>query len=70
VTAPKSNRALDPATLGRVVEDLGGKPLIIPDVREAVKAGLDLEREFICIMGSLYTIAEAREFLLGEVEKD
>jgi len=70
VTAPKSNRALDPMTLGKVVEDLGGKPLIIPDVRDAVKAGLDLEREFICIMGSLYTVAEAREFLLGEVEKD
>lgn len=70
VTAPKTNRALDPAILGRVVEELGGKSIIIPDVKESVKVGLDLEKEFICIMGSLYTVAEAREFLLGEVEKD
>lgn len=70
VTAPKTNRALDPAILGRVIEELGGKSIIIPDVKESVKVGLDLEKEFICIMGSLYTVAEAREFLLGEVEKD
>lgn len=70
VTAPKTNRALDPAILGRVVEELGGKSIITPDVKESVKVGLDLEKEFICIMGSLYTVAEAREFLLGEVEKD
>lgn len=70
VTAPKTNRALDPAILGRVVEELGGKSIITPDLKESVKVGLDLEKEFICIMGSLYTVAEAREFLLGEVEKD
>ncbi|MGC8971449.1 MAG: bifunctional folylpolyglutamate synthase/dihydrofolate synthase [bacterium] len=70
VTAPKSNRALSATTLGKVVEDIGGRPIIIPDVKEAVKAALDLEKNFLCIMGSLYTVAEAREFLLGEVEKD
>lgn len=70
VTAPKSNRALSSTSLAKVVEDLGGKPIIVPDVKEAVKVGLDLEKEFLCVMGSLYTVAEAREFLLGEVEKD
>ncbi|MBC7319636.1 bifunctional folylpolyglutamate synthase/dihydrofolate synthase [bacterium] len=70
VTAPKTNRALEPTILGKVVEELGGRPIIVPDVKESVKIGLDLEKDFICIMGSLYTVAEARESLLGEVEKD
>ncbi len=70
VTSPKTNRALDPAILGRVVEELGGRPIIVPDVKEAIRVGLDLEKEFICVMGSLYTVAEARESLLNEVEKD
>lgn len=70
VTAPKTNRALDPAILGRVVEELGGRPIIVPDVKEAIRVGLDLEKEFICVMGSLYTVAEARESLLNNLEKD
>lgn len=70
VTAPKTNRALDPAILGRVVEELGGRPIIVPDVKEAIRVGLDLEKEFICVMGSLYTVAEARESLLNDLEKD
>ncbi|MCX7796699.1 MAG: bifunctional folylpolyglutamate synthase/dihydrofolate synthase [bacterium] len=70
VTSPKSNRALDPIILGKIVEELGGKPIIVPDVKESVKVGLDLEREFMCIMGSLYTVAEARESILDGVEKD
>lgn len=70
VTSPKSNRALSADVLGRVVKELGGNPIVIPDVKEGVKRALQLDSNFICIMGSLYVVAEARELFVSEIEKD
>lgn len=70
VTSPKSSRALDVNILSKVVKELGGNPIVIPDVKEAVKRAIQLDSNFICVMGSLYVVAEARELFVSGIEKD
>lgn len=70
VTSPKSNRALNADALGKVVKELGGNPIVISEIKEAVKLALQSDSDFICVMGSLYVVAEAREMFITGVEKD
>jgi dihydrofolate synthase/folylpolyglutamate synthase len=70
VTAPKNKRALQVEILGKIVNDVGKIPIIVPSIKESINVGLNLEKEFICIAGSLYTVAEAREEFLDGIEKE
>jgi dihydrofolate synthase/folylpolyglutamate synthase len=70
VTAPKNKRALEVEMLSKIVSDVGKVPIIVPSIKEGINLGLNIEKEFICITGSLYTIAEAREEFLDGIEKE
>ncbi|MGB9681922.1 MAG: bifunctional folylpolyglutamate synthase/dihydrofolate synthase [bacterium] len=70
VTAPKSKRALEVGILAKIVLDVGKKPIIMPTIKEGISVGLEIEKEFLCITGSLYTIAEAREEFVKGIDKE
>ncbi len=70
VTSPRNSRALDAEALGKVVKDLGGNPIVVPDVKESVKMAIQLDSDFISVMGSLYVVAEAREVFVNGIERD
>ncbi len=67
VTAPQSERAADVAVLARAVQQTGAIVQRAPDVPAALEraAALAGDRSAIVVAGSLYTVAEAREALLG-----
>jgi len=69
VTAPKNKRALEIGILAKIVSDLGKKPIVVPTIKEGIATGLEIEKEFLCITGSLYTIAEAREEFVEGIDK-
>jgi len=67
VAPPASPRAADPAEVARAVGERGALVQRVPGVREALEraAALAGERGAVLVTGSLYTVAEAREELLG-----
>jgi len=64
----KSPRAMDPFQMIQEVGFLGPPAVAEPSVGEALDTALGHaeEGDLICVTGSLYVVAEAREILLGE----
>jgi dihydrofolate synthase/folylpolyglutamate synthase len=69
VATPRSERAADPGELVRALQATGVLAQRAPDVASALERALALagERRAVIVTGSLYTVAEAREELLGVV---
>jgi dihydrofolate synthase / folylpolyglutamate synthase len=67
LTQPKIDRSLPPEKLYQVVQSLGRKAEIIPDVGEAVGKALHTTPSdgVVCLTGSLYVVGEAKESLLA-----
>ena len=67
VTSPSSQRAADPAEVEAAFRDAGAPVQRAPDVTAAVDLALGLAGEdgTVLVAGSLYTVSEARERLLG-----
>jgi dihydrofolate synthase/folylpolyglutamate synthase len=67
VAAPHSERAADPGEVLRAVQRTGAIVQRVAGIAEALEraAALAGERGAIVVAGSLYTVAEAREALLG-----
>ncbi|MBA2123734.1 hypothetical protein B9J78_02170 [bacterium Unc6] len=67
VTAPKTSRATLPEDLCKVAVKYNQNVITVGDVEEAVRESLNEAggNDIICITGSLYTVGEARQFLMG-----
>lgn len=67
VTKPNSPRAGDWERIGDLAKNYLKDIEVIPDIKEAVTKGLSLtnEADLFCVTGSIYMIAEAREYLLA-----
>lgn len=68
VTRPNSPRAGGWEEMGGLAAKYGSQVEVIVDVAEAVNRGLALagKEDLVCITGSIYMIAEAREFILSK----
>ncbi|MBS3906837.1 MAG: bifunctional folylpolyglutamate synthase/dihydrofolate synthase [Syntrophaceae bacterium] len=66
LTRPATDRAASPALLRKALGRNGKKAEVIEDFRKAIDRGLSLagEEDILCITGSLYTVGEARSYLL------
>lgn len=64
---PDSPRALPAADLAAIVAEHGGRPRIVPDVGEALRAALDQadSGDAVVVTGSLYTVGAARAAARG-----
>ncbi|MDA8234567.1 MAG: bifunctional folylpolyglutamate synthase/dihydrofolate synthase [Clostridia bacterium] len=71
ITKPNSPRAGDWQQIKQEVDKYVGEVYLIEDIRLAVEKGLALagEEDLVCITGSLYMVAEAREYWVKEVHK-
>jgi len=67
VTPPPTPRAADPLAVTRALRGRGAIPQRAPDVPRALDAASALagDRGAVLVVGSLYTVAAAREHLLG-----
>lgn len=67
VTPPPTPRAADPLAVTRALRERGAIPQRAPDVPHALDAASALagDRGAVLVVGSLYTVAAAREHLLG-----
>ncbi len=67
VTAPASQRAASPERLRKEAEALGLTAEVAPDVRTALRRAIDGagRSEAVVVTGSLYTVGEARDLLMG-----
>jgi dihydrofolate synthase/folylpolyglutamate synthase len=66
VTEAPNPRALPVGMLARAVQDLGGRPRVVPQVSQAVSHALDLGRKQgapVIITGSFYVVGEAMAHL-------
>jgi dihydrofolate synthase / folylpolyglutamate synthase len=68
VTTNRSPRAAPAERLRKEAEALGLRAEVAPDVASAVQRAIDGagETEAVVVTGSLYTVGEARELLLGD----
>jgi dihydrofolate synthase/folylpolyglutamate synthase len=68
VTTNRSPRAAPAERLRKEAEALGLRAEVAPDVASAVHRAIDGagETEAVVVTGSLYTVGEARELLLGD----
>lgn len=68
VTKPKSPRAGNWQEMAKMAGKYCGQVLLEEDIGEAIEKGLSLTgpEDMLCITGSLYMIAEAREYLLSK----
>jgi dihydrofolate synthase/folylpolyglutamate synthase len=66
LTRPHTDRATPPALLKKSLDQNGKKAEITEDLKGAIERGLALTRkeDLLCITGSLYTVGEARAYLL------
>lgn len=71
VTRPNSARAGDWTSLGRLAEKHGRPVQCIEDPKEAVIYALSRlgEKDMLCVTGSLYMLADARQALIEELKK-
>ncbi|MGC7869965.1 bifunctional folylpolyglutamate synthase/dihydrofolate synthase [Desulfosporosinus sp. SYSU MS00001] len=71
VTRPNSPRAGDWTSLGRLAEKHGRPVQCIEDPKEAVIYALSRlgEKDMLCVTGSLYMLADARQALIEELKK-
>ena len=67
LTRPHTERASPPGLLLDVLGSRGKKAEIIEDFPQAVEKGLSMTRkeDLLCITGSLYTVGEARDYLVS-----
>ena len=67
LSRPHTDRASSPGRLLEVLGTMGKKAEIIEDLPQAIEKGLSLTRkeDLFCITGSLYTVGEARDYLLS-----
>lgn len=67
VTKPNSPRAGDWQKIANEVSKYVKEVYLIEDIREAVKYGMSLAGpgDLVCVTGSLYMVAEARELFVG-----
>ncbi len=63
VTRSRHPRAAAPEVLSQIVAELNYEASIVPDVPQALDAALDTAtpNELVCITGSIFTVADARE---------
>ena len=68
LTKPNSPRAGDWEAIGDLAKSYVQDLQIIPDIKQAIKKGLLLTEkgDLFCVTGSIYMIAEARNFLLED----
>lgn len=66
VTAPKTSRAALAESLYKVAVKYNQNVTVVEDVKEAVRESLNEAKkdDIICVTGSLYTVGEARQFLV------
>ncbi len=66
ITVPKTSRATLPEDLYKVAVKYNQNVTAAGDVEEVVREALNEAKEddIICVTGSLYTVAEARQFLM------
>jgi folylpolyglutamate synthase/dihydropteroate synthase len=72
VTEAPHPRALPVGMLARAVEDLGGKPKVVPQVSHAVSHALALGRKLgapVIITGSFFVVGEAMAHLGVKAEE-
>lgn len=71
ITKPNNPRAGDWQQIKQEVDKYVQEVYLIEDIRQAVEKGLELagEEDLVCITGSLYMVAEAREYWVNEVHK-
>lgn len=69
ITRPNSPRAGDWEKIAEEVRKYVPEVYVTADISQAVRKGLSLAgpADLVCITGSLYMVAEAREFLIGQV---
>ncbi len=67
LTRPHTERASSPALLLDVLGDRRKKAEVVEDFAEAIEKGLSMTRQedLLCITGSLYTVGEARDYLVS-----
>ncbi len=67
LSRPHTERASSPARLLDTLGTCGKKAEIIEDFSQAIERGLSMTRkeDLLCITGSLYTVGEARDYLLS-----
>ncbi|OGP92356.1 MAG: hypothetical protein A2156_14850 [Deltaproteobacteria bacterium RBG_16_48_10] len=68
LSKPQMERASSPALLLKGLGTNGKKAEVIEDLPLAIEKGLSLtqEEDLLCITGSLYTVGEARDYLLSK----
>lgn len=68
VTAPRTSRAARPEDIYNAAIKFNPNVTVAEEVEEAVKAALIEAKkdDIICVTGSLYTVGEARQFLIGK----
>jgi len=68
LSRPHTDRASSPSRLLEVLGMNGKKAEIVEDLPGAIEKGLSLtqEEDLFCITGSLYTVGEARNYLLSK----
>jgi dihydrofolate synthase/folylpolyglutamate synthase len=66
LSRPHTERASSPGSLLRELGSMGKKAEVIEDLSMAIEKGLSLTRpgDLFGITGSLYTVGEARDYLL------
>lgn len=73
VTKSKSTRACDPNILKNMIEELGydNEVIVKDDVNNAVQYAKSIAKknDLVCVTGSLFTVGEARNYLLKYLQK-
>jgi dihydrofolate synthase/folylpolyglutamate synthase len=71
LSRPNTVRAASPASLKEVAGETGKSPEVVEDLQEAIRKGLSMtgKEDLLCITGSLYTVGEARAYLLSKEKR-
>ncbi|MCC6501521.1 MAG: bifunctional folylpolyglutamate synthase/dihydrofolate synthase [Deltaproteobacteria bacterium] len=70
-TAPAGERAADPGVIMEAASKYASLTMSAPTVKEACKKALSLAQksDCVCVAGSLFTVGEARDFLLKSLAR-
>ena len=73
VTKSSNPRASDPLKLKEIIEELGfkGEIAVRDQIKDAVEYSKSIAREddLVCVTGSLFTVGEARDYLIEALQK-
>ncbi len=70
ITKPNSPRAGDWQQLAGEIRPLVSQVRVVEEIKEAVRQGMEAagENDMVCVTGSFYMVAEAREYLVSELK--